>query len=224
MTKISILVKAGLLLLLGSGCREDWREIADGACGVDLNGAQQADMTAVGLNCLAASGLVGDRLVCVDFNKITASPFNNDSKLNGWDFMSFGGNCWGIKNGKIQINTSDFTTYKQNCGFMMAALGPSEFAKYSSFTLSVVHTLDISDTAQQKAQIMMGSDDPQNRLIDQSTGKQPRKQWVQTLAKTALPNGASGPYQPLFKFAASLAAGGAAQGWQIESIAVLGNQ
>lgn len=225
MMRTNVLVSAALLLLLGSSCREDWSELPDGSCShVDLKGSQPADMTTAGPNCLAASGLLGDRLVCVDFNQNTASPFTNDPKLSGWDFMSFGGNCWTIKNGKLQINTSDFTTYKQSCGFMMAPLNSAEFAKYSSFTLSIIHTLDISDNAQQKAQLMMGSDDPQNRLIDQSTGRQPRKQWVQILSKAALPGGAAGPYQPLFKFAASQAAGGTAQGWQIESIAVLGLQ
>jgi len=109
-------------------------------------------------------------------------------------------------------------------GFKLTRLETKAFEKYNNFTLSVMHTLDISDTDQQRAQIMMGADDPLNHLIDQSTGKQPRKQWVHTLAKTALPNGASGPYQPLFKLVAPLAAGGVAQGWQIESIAVLGNQ
>jgi hypothetical protein len=176
----------------------------------------------LGPNCAAANGLAGDRLVCVNFAEITASPFTSDPKLNGWDFMSFGGNCWTVRNGKLQINTSDFTTYKQNCGFLMSALNQIDFDKYTSFTLSVIHSVDISDTAQQKDQVMMASDDAQNRLVDQTTGKQPRKQWVHTLAKAALPNGPSGPYQPLFKFAASLAAGGSAQGWIIESIAVLG--
>lgn len=216
---------AVLLLLLGAGCREDWSEIPEGFCGLgDLKSTQPADMAAVVPNCLASAGLMGDRLVCVDFNQITALPFNNDSKLNGWDFMSFGGNCWTIKDGKLQINTPDFTTYKQSCGFIMAALGPNDFEKYNNFTLSVIHTLHLSDTAQQRALVMMGADDPLNHLIDQSTGKQPRKQWVHTLAKTALPDGPSGSYQPLFKLVAPLAAGGVAQGWLIESIAVLGNQ
>jgi len=69
--------------------------------------------------------------------------------------------------------------------------------------------------------VMLGQNDPQNRLIDQTTGKQPRKQWVHTIAKSALPNGGNG-YQPVFNLSASLTAGGTSQGWLIESIAVLG--
>lgn len=190
----------------------------DGGC------SRLPDLAALGPNCQAANGLLGDRLVCIDFSQINATPFTNDAKLKGWDFVSYGGNCWTVKNGKLQINTSDFTTYKQSCGFLMPPLDHREFEKYNLFTLAVLHTVDISDPDQQKAQIMMGADDSQNRLVDQTTGRQPRKQWIHSLAKTALPNGPTGPYQPLFKFAASLAAGGTAQGWLIESIAVLGSQ
>jgi len=40
------------------------------------------------------------------------------------------------------------------------------------------------------------------------------------MSKNDLPNGGTGVFQPLFKLNASLTAGGTAQGWQIESIAV----
>lgn len=220
-------MKAPLMILFSmlglGGCRENdlivertdaGQIVVDGQC------PKPADMTSLGLNCPAASGLVGDRLICVDFSQISSL---SDPALVGWDFMSIGGNCWTPTGGKLHVNTPNFPTYMGTCGFFMRPLTSVEYGKYNSFTLSVVHTMDINDTAQQKAQVMLGQDDPQNRLIDQTTGKQPRKQWVHTLAKGSLPNGSSNSYQPLFKLSAPLTAGGNSQGWQIESIAIIGN-
>lgn len=204
------------------------RDIDGGTSPTDIKCPSQPDLSLPKAKCSAADGLYGDSLVCVDFSTIADQVLTSlppVQSLSGWSFGkdAMNNDCWQVKGGKLQINTADFTTYKQNCGFLMSALSAQDFAKYSKFTLAVVHTIDISDVNQQKAQIMMGSDDPQKLLIDQTTGKQPHKQWSHTLVKSALPNGLSGPYQPLFKFAASSASGGTAQGWLIESIAVLGS-
>lgn len=165
--------------------------------------------------CKAAQGLAGEVKICVDFNQATLADLSG----KGWDFDKFDKSCWEIANGKLQIK--NFSTFMSSCGFLMPALSASDYQKYGSFTLAVAQTVDLN-AQQQRAQVLLGLDDPDSRLLTQITGRQPRHQWVQTIAKTALPNGGGNQYQPLFKLTSG-AFGSGYQGWQIESIAVLGN-
>ena len=54
------------------------------------------------------------------------------------------------------------------------------------------------------------------------TGKQPRKQWTQTVAKPICRSHGHGQLQALFKITSSVGPGGGYSGWQIESIAING--
>lgn len=178
------------------------------------------DLASPAAKCAAAKGLEGENLLCVDFsalpNQVLGSP--PPSQLNGWDFNS-PPNCWEIANGKLQVK--NFSTFMSSCGFLLPALSPSDYQKYNSFTLAVVQKIHLESTLQQ-AQVMLGGDDDQRRLLDWMTGKQPRKQWTQTIAKADLPPLAAGMFQPLFKLTSNIMGGGF-QGWQIESIAVMGH-
>ena len=174
-----------------------------------------ADMATPPPKCAAAKGLAGDNLLCVDFKDVQMP-----SSLAGWDFTCTGGTSWSTTTGKLQIN--NFSTFMDTCTFKLPPLSAADYAKYSSFTLSVVHRVDISEVASQRVQVMLGADDQSNRLLDWMTGKQPRKQWMQTVAKADLPLAAVGSFQPLFKFSSANSAGGVFSGWQIESIAVNG--
>ena len=170
------------------------------------------DLRPPAAKCAAAMGLAGENLLCVDFDKVSKL-----SDLTGWDFTSFCPTGWDIVGSKLQVK--NFGTFASSCIFTLPALPAADYQKYGSFTLSVVHSVDLNET-RQKIQVMLGLDDPTMRLIDQTTGVQPRKQWVHTLARTALPNGGTNTYQPLFKLTSSMGSGG--QGWQIESIAIQG--
>lgn len=166
--------------------------------------------------CDAAKGLPGENLICFDFSSIGDQTLTTPPppQLSGWDFEKFDKSCWQILNGKLQVK--NFSTFMGNCGFLMLGVKPSDYQKYNSFTLSVVQTLVI-DKQQQAALVYLGTDlDP--RLVDATTGTQPRQQRIYAINKTALPNGTSYAYQPLFKLASGITIGLA--GWQIESIAI----
>lgn len=165
--------------------------------------------------CAAAKGLSGDPLTCVDFSTATIAALTND----GWNFNN-PPDCWEIANSRLQIK--NFGGFASSCGFTTKALSPADYQKYASFTLSIVHRVHV-DGQQQRAQIMLGGDDQDNRLLTWMTGKQPRSQWTQTVLKSDLPSMALGSFQPLFKITSGAMTGTLYQGWQIESIAILGN-
>lgn len=174
------------------------------------------DLAAPTPKCAAAKGLAGENLLCVDFKDVQMP-----SSLTGWNF-----NCmqvtdsWTTTGGKLQVN--NFSTFLSTCSFTVPAISTADYQKYGSFTLSVVHRVDISDIVNQRVQVMLGADDSSNRLLDWMTGKQPRKQWMQSVSKSDLPLAAMGGFQPLFKFSSGNTAGGGFSGWQIESIAING--
>jgi hypothetical protein len=179
--------------------------------------AAPPDLAPPAPKCLAAKGLSGDNLVCVDFAKV---PSLTDQTLTGWDFVSIGGgNYWELAGGKLQVK--NFGTFADTCGFKMPAINfnDADKQKYNTYILSVVHRVSISEADAQKIQVMLGSDDPQKRLITQWTGKQPSQQTTIVISKADLLMQASN-FQPLFKFSASATAGGSFSGWQIDSIAV----
>ncbi len=174
--------------------------------------------------CAAAKGLSGDVLgnLCIDFSTIPDQTLTipPPQQLAGWTFGKdlMGNDCWKIMGGILQ--QKDFANFASTCNFVLPAVSSDDFNKYDSFTLSVVQTLNI-DATQQKVQIMLGLADPSTRLVDWATGTQPRQRRIYEIAKAALPNGNSDTYQPLFQ----LISGNKSSllGWQIESIAVLGN-
>lgn len=179
--------------------------------------APPPDLATPVAKCPAAKGLAGDNLVCVDFAKV---PSLTDQALTGWDFVSIGGgNYWEIAGGKLQVK--NFGAFASTCGFTMPAINfnDADKQKYNTYILSVVHRVSISEADAQKIQVMLGSDDPQKRLITQWTGKQPSQQTTIAISKADLLMQASN-FQPLFKFSAIATAGGSFSGWQIDSIAV----
>jgi hypothetical protein len=92
-------------------------------------------------------------------------------------------------------------------------------------TLAVVQRVDLNASAlpPQSAKSMLGLDDP-SRLLTTTTDKTPRQQQVYTLTRSDLAGvpGVGTNFQPLFKLSSAAVAPGNT-GWQIESIAVMGN-
>ena len=172
--------------------------------------------------CAAAKGLTGDTLLCVDFKDLATQVLGatNPAPIDAWNFDKADKGCWEINGGKLQVK--GFSAFQSSCMFTMPAVLAADFQKYGSFTLSVLQRVDLN-SLQQKAQVMLGGDDDQQRLLDWLTGKQPRKQWVQTITKSDLPALSASSLQPWFKLNSAVSAGGTATGWQIESIAVMGN-
>lgn len=187
-----------------------------GSCSPN-DAATPPDLSQVKPTCTAAKGLAGVPLICADF---TSPQILLDLKSLGWDFTSQCPAMWTVSSNNLQINS--FSTFASTCNFTTRALNANEYQQYGSFTLSVVQTVDLNET-KQKIQVMLGADDPPTRLIYQATGTTPRQRNIYEIAKTALPNGGNNNYQPLFKLTSTAAAGGTAQGLQIESIAVMGN-
>lgn len=173
------------------------------------------DMTVPTAKCAAAKGLPGDNLICTDF---PTPQTLMDLKGMGWDFTSKCPVGWTVSNAKLEVNS--FSTFADSCIFTTRLLTPSEYQKYTSFTLSVIQTVDLN-AQKQTAWIYLGSDLATQQLA-LSTGTNPRQRNIYEVARTALPNGGNNNYQPLFKIT-STAAGGGFLGWQIESIAVMGN-
>lgn len=166
--------------------------------------------------CAAAQGLPGDNLLCVDFDKL---PSLSDSKLMGWDFEQAARGCWELLGGKLQVRS--FSTFMGSCGFLLPPLSSTDYQKYASFTLSIVQTLDINKQ-KQSAYIYLGLDqDTQQLWFD--TGTYPKRRTTVELTKSALPNGGSGSYQPLFKLTSGAMVGSVNAGWQIESISINGS-
>ena len=168
--------------------------------------------------CAAAKGLTGDAIVCVDFDKLSGL---SDQTVKDWNFTP-GGGCpgWEIATGKLQVK--NFGGFVGTCSFTMPLtdLAAAANQKYQSVTLAVVQRVDLNPVSQ-KAQMMLGLDDPTTRLIDETRGTQPTQQRVYAVQKVALPNGGGAAYQPLFKLTSGALYAGV--GWQIESIAVMGN-
>jgi hypothetical protein len=166
--------------------------------------------------CAAAKGLTGDALLCVDFDKLSSLT---DQAVAGWNFT---GNCiagWEIATGKLQVK--NFGTFVGTCSFTMPLtdLASPANQKYQSVTLAVVQTLDLNP-AKQGASAYLGVRLP-SQQIWYTTGTNPKTVTSLQIAKAALPNGGTSLYQPLFELTSALAGG--ATGWQIESIAVMGN-
>jgi hypothetical protein len=193
-------------------CSEEWKP--------DLGG-KPADLSVVGPKCSAAKGLSGDAIVCVDFDKVSGL---SDQALTGWDFTTNCGAGWQIAGGKLQVK--NFGSFVGTCSFMMPLvdLGALGNQKYSSVTLAVVQRVDLNPSASpaQTAQTMLGLD-VSTREFATATGSNPAQQNVHVLSRTVIQTMTGGTnFQPLFKLTSG-AAHPTGTGWQIESIAVMGN-
>ncbi len=196
--------------------------IPDGFCEHrDMKGTPPDMSSKVG-TCAAAKGLTGDNLVCVDFSSIPDGPLGPANSLPaalaGWDFVSqCGGMYWEVASGKLDIKM--FSNFSSMCGFQVPStdLNAAANQKYHSYSISVVHSLDINKQ-KQSAGIYLGlAIDAQQ--IWASTSTNSRQTTTITIDKTALPNGGGTTYQPLFTLLSNAPSGGY-NGWQIESVAV----
>ena len=210
------------------GCKDNDFEIdpnyvptflADNCPKFNTDGGAPPDLATPPPKCAAAKGLAGDTLVCVDFKDLanqtlTATP---PAELPGWKFDAT--NCLEIASGKLQVKS--FASFVGTCSFTMPLtdLASAANQKYQSVTLAVVQTLDLNP-AKQGASAYLGVRLP-SQQIWYTTGTNPKTVTSLQIAKAALPNGGTNLYQPLFELTSALAGG--ATGWQIESIAVLGN-
>jgi hypothetical protein len=168
--------------------------------------------------CAAAKGLAGDNLVCADFNQIPSLP--DAQRLPGWDFICPNGVSWTTSGGMLQIN--NFGSFKDDCTVKLPSLSLSDpdKAKYKSFSLSLIHRIDLSDP-EQKAFIFLTDSSDQTRLLYFATGKKipARQQTTITLDRADLPALLT---SILWQLKISSALTVPRQGWQIESIAVNG--
>lgn len=179
------------------------------------------DLSLPAAKCAAAKGLSGDNLLCVDFDKVTQLT---DAALAGWKF-DVATPCpgWQINGGVLQIQ--NFGSFVGSCGLTLPSidLKQADKQKYQRVTLAIVHKVDMSDIDQQ-AQIFIDLDSPA-RLIHQTTAKpgiSTLTTTVLTINKADLPMSLMSVYKFFLK-AGSLSAVGGRQGWQIQSIAVMGN-
>ena len=173
--------------------------------------------------CAAAKGLTGDAIICVDFDKVSGL---SDQAVKDWNFTP-GGGCpgWEINGGKLQVK--NFGTFVGTCSFTMPLtdLAAAANQKYQSVTLAVVQRVEINTVPiankNQTAQVFVGLAMPTLQLSSY-TGSNPRQQTTHAVTRTDLVTlRGDAAFQPLFQLAS--AAAFLSQGWQIESIAVMGN-
>ena len=176
------------------------------------------DLTPSPPPCAAAKGLAGDNLVCADFNQIPSVP--DAQRLPGWDFICPNGVSWTTSGGMLQIN--NFGSFKDDCTVKLPSLSLSDpdKAKYKSFSLSLIHRIDLNDP-EQKAFIFLTDSSDQTRLLYFATGKKipARQQTTISLDRADLP-----ALLTSIQWQLRITSNGnwGRQGWQIESIAVNG--
>ena len=178
------------------------------------------DLTPSPPPCAAAKGLAGDNLVCADFNQIPSLP--DAQRLPGWDFVCPNGVSWTTSGGMLQIN--NFGSFSKECSATLPSLSLSDpdKAKYKSFSLSLIHRIDLNDP-EQRAFIFLTDSSDQTRLLYFATGKKlpARQQTTISLDRADLPAMLTS-IQWQLKISSPAASGALRQGWQIESIAVNG--
>ena len=194
---------------------------ASGDLGCPTN--PQQDLAPAPAKCAAAKGLSGDVLLCVDFDKVTGL---DAKELEGWNFNL---NCddgtkWEIVDGKLQVtNLSALKSISNSCKFQMPAININDpdKVKYQSVTIAILQTVDLSE-GDFWAQIFLGAEDTNRRLLAQMSGYQKRQTSSFNLQKADLPQG-DNSYKYLFrvyKTSDKLSI----RNWNIESIAVVGNE
>lgn len=188
--------------------------VSDGFCGARDMTSTSGDMSQSTGTCAAAKGLSGTNLVCADFNAVTSLT---DQKLARWDFTTNCGSNLEINAGKLQIK--NFAGFMGSCSFLLPALNltDADKQKYQSYTLSVVHSLDINKQKQSSGIYLGLAVDTQQ--IWSSTSTNSRQVTTIKIDKAVLPNGGGTSYQPLFSVISNIMSPGY-QGWQIDSIAV----
>ena len=176
--------------------------------------------------CAAAKGLTGDTLLCVDFKDLATQVLGatNPAPIDAWNFDKADKGCWEINGGKLQVK--NFGSFVGTCSFSMPLtdLSSSTNQKYQSVTLAVWQRVDVDQNAlpPQTAKLILGQD-LALREFTTLTGKNPRQQNQYTLMRSGLAAvpGVGTNFQPLFKLSSGAVYAGI--GWQIESIAVMGN-
>lgn len=216
------------ILLTGIACHDLRYVPSDG--GIDGGqSCQDCDMADANLACIAAKGLTGKPLVCLDFDSKTDL---NGLKSDGWKFDKFQTSCptnnvWGIQNGALQVQ--DFSNFGRSgagsCGFSTPLIPSNQLGEYRRVTLSVQHTLDLNDP-KQTAQIFYNDNMPAERVLWQGTGNHTvsRQQTAITLNISDLPMADKQTDFVWIFTLTSTAASMTAKGWQIESIAVVGQK
>ncbi len=175
------------------------------------------DLTPSPPPCAAAKGLAGDNLVCADFNQIPSLP--DAQRLPGWNFVCLGGASWTTSGGMLQIN--NFGSFSDDCTVKLPSLSLSdpEKAKYKSFSLSLIHRIDLNDP-EQRAEIYLSSSAALRQMYLASGKKDvSRQRTILELDKADLPAMLTS-IQWQLKISSALTV--PRQGWQIESIAVNG--
>jgi len=219
-----------LTALLALGCQnpEDRCELTETCPKYQSDGGTPPDLAVPPPKCAAAKGLTGDAIICVDFSSTADQTLGSSlpQVLNGWTFGkdAMNNDCWQIASGKLQVK--NFGAFIGTCSFTMPLtdLAAAANQKYQSITLAVVQKveLDQSGIPPQTAKMMLGLD-VQTREFVTATGKNPRQHNIYELNRNDLATvpGVGTNFQPLFKLASGAAF--SSQGWQIESIAVMGN-
>lgn len=188
-------------------------------CAGDLRSSTPVDMPAAQAKCAAAKGLSGDNLLCVDFDKVTQLT---DPALGGWNFNANMAGCWQISGGFLSV--ANFATFVGNCGLTLLPLDLKQpaYQKYQQVTLTLLHRVDMSDI-DQTAQVFLDIDNPA-RLLHQTTarpGIPTLTTTTLTVQKADLPMALMNVYKFYLKVGSLAVRGGL--GWQISSIAVMGN-
>lgn len=133
-----------------------------------------------------------------------------------------GGGCWEIAGGVLQVK--NFKMLTGDCGLFLPPinLNDAKYSKYQSLTLSLRQRVDVDPGSMQQAGIFLDTADLAHQL-NTTTDRNLPQQFVLTLDKTDLPAMNPGGYRYLLRLHAPATAGGTRQGWQISSVAVLGN-
>lgn len=206
--------------LVAAGCREEFYIVdADGGGPVSDIRCSTPDLAPPAARCKAAAGLTGDAIACVDFSQISMVP--DAQKLPGWMFTCNGSDSWTTTGGALQV--ANFSMFKSDCTVTLPAtnLNEADKQKYSRITLSLVHRIDLNDP-EQKAEVYLNNTSQVPRQMYVVSGKKdvPKQQTTITLDKADLPGNVNNMPQWLLKLSSTLQVG--RMGWQIESIAVMG--
>ena len=215
-TPLALTISLALPLL---GCMElRHTDDAGTTCTPQDQSTTPADLSPAAPKCAAAKGLPGDNVLCVDFDKVSQLT---DPALAGWNFnapTSAGCMGWQISGGKLQVKMySALNTY---CGITMPAFDlklPSN-QNYLNAVISILHTVDVVE-GQQQAKIYAGAVGAGRQLVS-LTGKNSRSTNILSISKSDIPTIVNNVFQPVLLLDSGVMAGGTAQGWNIESIAI----
>jgi hypothetical protein len=167
--------------------------------------------------CAAAKGLTGESLLCVDFKDV-----RDLSSLPNWNFACLGAFTW--TTGPSGLQVKDFATFDKECTVILPAqnLNDPDKQNYRSVTVSLVQRIDLSDP-EQKATIYLNDASDATRLLYFATGKKNPSRQVTTMTfeRSELPTAIN--QSPQWILRVSSTGFYSRQGWQIESIAVMGN-